>query len=253
LLPGELSLSRFEQRLAEAWARRADSSHERALDVTFALALLADLAGTQVGADVVLVDVGPNLGALNRAAVLACDNLVVPVAPDLFSLQGLADIGPTVREWREEIFHVRQKKTANPETAQFGRHDFAPLGYVVQQHLARVDRPVSSYAGWANQLPSSYARHVLATEPTPGPASMADDPNCIFTVKHMASLAPIAQQARKPMFDLKQADGIGGGQIQAVARCRADFRRLTRILLDRLRVRPDASDGAVKPGGAVPA
>lgn len=44
---------------------------------------------------------GPSLGALNRAALLACDAVVIPVAPDLFSLQGLRNIGPTLREWRE--------------------------------------------------------------------------------------------------------------------------------------------------------
>lgn len=53
-------------------------------------------------------------------------------------------------------------------------------------------------------------------------------------VKHFASLVPCAQQARKPLFDLKQADGIGGGQIQAVAKCRTQFEQLAKLLLARL-------------------
>jgi hypothetical protein len=36
------------------------------------------------------------------------------------------------------------------------------------------------------------------------------------------------------MFDLRQSDGIGGGQIQAVARCRREFEDLVRELLARL-------------------
>ncbi|MGH3765801.1 MAG: ParA family protein [Pseudonocardiaceae bacterium] len=44
-------------------------------------------------AHVVLIDVGPSLGAINRAALVASDQIVVPVAPDLFSLQGTAKSG----------------------------------------------------------------------------------------------------------------------------------------------------------------
>jgi chromosome partitioning protein len=234
LLPGELSLSRFEQELAEAWAKKADSSNQRALDVTFALDLLSKLAGSQVQADIVLVDVGPSLGALNRSALLACDCLAVPLAPDLFSLQGLENIGPMLREWRDDIAYVRTNKMHDREQAKLAKHDFSPIGYVVQQHLARVDRPVSGYAKWADQIPSAYVRHVLEGDVQSVAESIETDPNCIFTIKHMASLAPIAQMARKPMFDLKQADGIGGGQIQAVARCRSDFRSLAQKLLARL-------------------
>ncbi|MBI4820463.1 MAG: ParA family protein [Deltaproteobacteria bacterium] len=236
LLPGELSLSRFEQNLAEEWAKKRDSNNQRALDITFALDLLSNLAADAVSADVVLIDVGASLGALNRAALLACDRLAVPLAPDLFSLQGLENIGPTLREWREDAAYVRGKRMAGREQASLPPHDFEPIGYIVQQHLARVDRPAKGYAKWADQIPSSYLRNVLKGDPSNVPKSFAEDPNCIFTIRHMASLAPIAQLARKPMFDLKQADGIGGGLIQAVARCREDFRELTRRLLERLGV-----------------
>jgi hypothetical protein len=118
----------FRSRLGDLWCAR------RALDATFALdlLLLSNLVAASVDADAIVVDVGPSLGALNRSALLACDHIVVPLAPDLFSL------------------------------------------------------------------------------------------------------APIAQLARKPMFDLKHADGIGGGQIQAVARCRREFRELARQIVERI-------------------
>lgn len=237
LLPGDLSLSRFEQNLAEEWAKKADANNERALNVTFALDVLSNLAAAAVDADVVLIDVGPSLGSLNRAALLACDHLVVPLAPDLFSLQGLENIGPTLSEWRTDIRTVRKNHMEGREEAQLPAHDFEPLGYIVQQHLARVDRPVSGYAKWAEQIPNVYRRHVLAQAELTTAMSFADDPNCIFTLKHMASLAPIAQLARKPMFDLKQADGVGGGQLQAVVRCRDDFETLTARLVGRLGLR----------------
>jgi chromosome partitioning protein len=62
------------------------------------------------------------------------------------------------------------------------------------------------------------------------------DPYCISTIKHFASLVPLAQIARKPIFDLKVADGIGGGQIQSVAKSRKEFAGLVSTLAKRLSV-----------------
>ena len=238
LLPGDLGLSGFEQSLAEEWAKKTATDNQRALDVTFALDQVSNLAADAVGADLILIDVGPSLGALNRAAILGCDRIVVPLAPDLFSLQGLENVGPTLSAWRKDMDYVRAHCMTGRDQSSLPAHEFEPLGYIVQQHLARVDRPVSGYAKWANKIPSSYRRHILGEDPPDAPQSFEEDPNCIFTIRHMASLAPIAQLARKPMFDLKQADGIGGGQIQAVARCRDDFRKLSRELLRRLGISP---------------
>lgn len=143
LLPGHLALSRFEQTLAEEFAKTLGSNNERALDVTTSLDLLSNLAAEQVSADLLLLDVGPSLGALNRAALLACDHVALPVAPDLFSLQGLCNVGPTLREWRRDWETVRECGLAGKPQEQLPPHNFMPLGYLVQQHLARSDRPVA--------------------------------------------------------------------------------------------------------------
>ena len=226
LLPGHLSLSRFEQTLAEEWPKITAQDNERALAVTTSLDVLSDLAARQVDADVVLFDLGPSLGALNRAALLACDHVVIPVAPDLFSLQGLRNVGPTLIEWRKDWDRVGGQGPAK-------RHDFRPVGYIVQQHLARADRPVTAYAHWASKIPEEFHRHVMADDNyTPRPDKQ--DPFCIATIKHFASLAPLAQQARKPVFDLKQADGAGGGQLLAVAKCRSDFQNLVQTIRSRI-------------------
>ena len=50
--------------------------------------------------EIALVDLGPNLGAINRSVLVAADYLAVPLIPDLFSLQGLKNLGPSIRDWR---------------------------------------------------------------------------------------------------------------------------------------------------------
>lgn len=233
LLPGHLSLSRFEQTLAEQWPKTMATDNERALDVTTALDLLSNLAAERVSADVLMIDVGPSLGALNRAALLACDHVIVPLAPDLFSLQGLENVGPTLREWRTDWQTVRDRHMAERAQASYPPHEFLPLGYIVQQHLARVDRPVSTYAEWAERIPEFFREKVLG-ESSPRRLGMDRDPYCLARIKHFASLVPFAQQARKPMFDLRRADGIsGGGQSQAVASCRKAFKELVEKIAQR--------------------
>ena len=231
LLPGHLTLSRFEQTLAEEWGKIFATDNERALLVTTALSTLTEHAANAVpgGADLVLVDAGPSLGALNRAALLACDAVLIPLAPDLFSLQGLKNVGPTLRTWRADWSTARSRSPL----ASTG-HLFEPIGYIVQQHLARVDRMPPGHERWASRIPSVYREYVLGQE---GEApDLEHDPACVALVKHFASLVPLAQQARKPMFDLKKADGIGGGQIQSVAQCRAAFEAIVHELVRRLNI-----------------
>jgi chromosome partitioning protein len=237
LLPGHLDLGRFEQVLAEEWAKTMSGSNERALDVVTALDLLSNRVAEKTKADIVFVDVGPSLGALNRAALLSCDAVVLPLAPDLFSLQGMRNVGPTLRSWRDDWGVVRKRHMRDRTQATLPPHDFTPIGYVVQQHLARKDQAVKGYARWAELIPATFRKDVLDTDSDMS-VSVESDPHCLALIRHFASLVPIAQQAGKPMFDLKQSDGIGGGQIQAVARCRREFETLVERLIQRLQAAP---------------
>jgi hypothetical protein len=100
-----------------------------------------------------------------------------------------------------------------------------PIGYVVMQHAVRLDRPVKAYERWMERIPGTYREAVLEEE-TKGRIGILKDPHCIATLKHYRSLMPMAQEARKPMFSLKPADGALGSHVQAVQSCHRDFRKL---------------------------
>jgi len=103
------------------------------------------------GADLILMDLGPNLGAINRAALIAADHVVIPLSPDLFSLQGLRNLGPTLRRWRAEWNERLQKRPSVDLGLPSGQ--MTPIGYIVQQHSVRLDRPVKAYDKWINRIP----------------------------------------------------------------------------------------------------
>ncbi|MGH3765800.1 MAG: hypothetical protein ACRDS0_00280 [Pseudonocardiaceae bacterium] len=107
-------------------------------------------------------------------------------------------------------------------TGRFRPEPWHPLGYVVLGHGVRLNRPVQAYQRWITQIPDEFHRAVLGETATPP----VPDPYCLAQLKHYHSLMPLAQEARKPMFALKPADGAFGGHAQATQRAYDDFRSL---------------------------
>ena len=232
LVPGDLGLSTFEDKLSDAWPRALDRD-ESAFRTLSAFHRMARTAASTVGfVDLVLVDVGPNLGAINRAALLACEYVVTPLAPDLFSIQGLRNLGPTLADWRRS-WRDRLDRTPDPDL-DLPPGDVQPLGYIVMQAGTRLSRPVRAYERWVARIPGEYARTMTGQDPAS--ASSDSDPACLGVMRHYQSLMPLAQDALRPMFHLRPADGVIGAHMDAVQRCAEDFRRLGHAILARLDV-----------------
>jgi len=227
VVPGDLGLSSFEDRLSDAWPR-SFLGEEGAIRVTTSFHRIIRGCAAQVSADVVFLDVGPNLGAINRAALLASDNLVVPLAADLFSLQGLRNLGPTLREWRHAWHTLALPRVPSTVGAPPGRME--PIGYVVLQHAVRLDRPVKAYDRWLRRIPTEFHRSVLGeAQPT---VTSVSDPYQLASLRNYRSLMPLAQDARKPMFDLRAADGALGSTGRLVQTCYREFEDLAGRVMD---------------------
>jgi len=225
LLVGDLALSASEDELTGQWPECLDRK-PRAFRVLSAIWRVIEKAAQDRGADVVLIDVGPNLGAVNRAALIAAEHVVIPLAPDLYSLQGLRNLGPTLRRWRTEW---AERHARNPVIGlSIPSGDMTPAGYVLMQHAVRLDRSVKAYDRWMARIPAVYKEFVLNEKLNCGVQTVTGDPHCLAKLKHYRSLMPLAQEARKPMFFLKPADGALGGHAQAVQDCYKDFRALAR-------------------------
>ncbi len=219
LLAGDLGLSVFEDRLAQAWPSGFDPTDANRYDafrVTTAFARLIAAAGSARKADIAVIDVGPSLGALNRAALIAADYIVIPLGADLFSLRGLRNLGPTLRNWRDAWQEM--KKRSAPFSLPEGR--MQPLGWVLLQHAAlKANEPARAYGRWAALIPEAYRESGLAS---------GDETGELALLKHYRSLAPMAQEARKPIFKLTAADGALGSHAAAAQRARQDFEALAR-------------------------
>ena len=232
LVPGDLALSGFEDGLASEWPNCLRSENlYRPFRIQTAFWQVIQMGAAQCEADVILVDVGPSLGAINRAALIATDFVVVPLAADLFSRQGLRNLGPTLRQRREEW--RRRWEHWSPPEFDLPAGGMRPLGYLIQQPIIRLKRPVQAYDRWAQQMPVEYSDSVLDEHP-PKSADWSNDRNQIAIVKHYRSLVPLAQEARKPIFHLAAADGALGSHATAAHDAGDDFAKLAKEILRRM-------------------
>lgn len=226
IICGDLRLSLFEDKLSDAWPRCYEGD-KSALRATTAFYRMICQCAEKIEAQIAIVDVGPNLGAINRAALLAADYLIFPLGADMFSLQGLRNLGPTIIRWRDNWNTIRGKYPCPPVPIPEGI--MKPLGYVILQHAMRLDRPVKAYDRWLARIPEEYCYSVLREEPID--KIPHTDINCLATLRHYRSLMPMAQEANKPVFELKPADGAFGGHVKLVEEARSEFESLAKSII----------------------
>jgi len=227
LIPGDLRLSEFEDQLAREW-NSVLGGKVLGINITSAFGRLIRQMATKYEIDIVFVDVGPNLGAINRAALIASDYVVIPLVPDLFSLQGLKNVGKYLREWRQDWQQALEKiqKTASYPTGQM-----QPVGYVMLQHRERQARPIVAHQNWISRIPKTYSESILGKN---GDAVVIPDPNQIGLVRNYQSMMAMSHESRKPVFDLKSADGAIGSHIRVVKESEDTYRELAKVIAERI-------------------
>lgn len=234
LLAGDLLLSSFEDQLSEQWNNANSDSvdvYGRAFDILTAFWRCAQHSAQTCEADIVIFDIGPNLGAINRSVLLGTDHIIAVLGADLFSLRGLQNIGPTLRTWQKS-WHTRYRDKVFDDYA-LPQGNMNVLGYVAMQHQERLSRPVRAYSQWMDRIPRDYRQYVLNQAQPADVPDIKEDPYCLALLRHYKSIVPISQEVRKPMFDLKSADGVSGSQITTVRAAHADFQALAKHILEK--------------------
>lgn len=215
VLPGHPTLSAVEDRLSSSWGDfiRGDVGGARRSLWARSLVRAADKY------DLVLFDLGPSLGALNRSVLLGSDTFVTPTAADLFSLYALDNIGDWMKAWtrdyrrghvaledQEEFDLLELGLSATPEVAQ------GYLGYTVQQYVTKNTggrlRSVNAYDRYRRQVPER-ARSLAYMQFHPE----ADLDLDLGLVPNMFSMVPLAQSVHAPIRELSTTDGLRGAQV----------------------------------------
>jgi cellulose biosynthesis protein BcsQ len=192
LIPGDIRLSEYELDLQQAWL---DCLQRRikGFNLTTALSRLVDNASEVVDADYVFYDIGPNIGALNRAILLDCDCFIVPAACDYFSVRGLKTMGHSVAGWLKDWNVISQLA---PSGAPLLRGHPVFLGYVLQRFRMYGGDLAAAYKEYAKSLERAIYSDVIAVlreiDETLAAGTLANFK--LGQIKDFTSIANIAQK-----------------------------------------------------------
>ena len=237
LIPGDLRLSNFEDLLGDTWSA-ARGGNEAALRAQSAIHRYVEWAVDRTKADLVLIDLGPNLGALNRSVLATSDYFITPVAPDLFSIQGTENLGNKLVAWRREWDQCnaawRTSITAATTSLSIPAGRPSYLGYVVQMHNIRSTTAQGMTACWSiygQQLEPAISTNIVAKL---GPLSQVihwpDGNHRLGQIPNLHSLIPYSLEARKPVFDCVSADGLRGAHLRRAQESQGHFENVVATL-----------------------
>jgi len=184
-------------------------------------------------AAVILLDLDPYLTGFARSALASADHLIVPLKADSFSLHCLRHRYQQLREWAAAS--AQSPQAPRPGKSLPSSQLATVMGYVLLRHPLRLTQSPGVRERWLARVPGEYARAVVGKPDSDGD-TVADDPHCLAVLKDYGALLAMAQEAGKPIFHLKPADGALGAHAQAVKAAEQDFRRLAIRIADRARV-----------------
>jgi len=197
LIIGDVLLSQYEEELPAAWTD-SFARKSRGYAVMGAMHRAVNRLATKYRADVVVYDVGPNVGPLNRSIILGCDAFITPVAPDLFSLRALTSVGTAVARW---IKDWRTVQLLAPEDRRQELLSATPtyLGYIVSAFKAYGGSKSQPHEYWEGKIAPREKTRIIDVLRQIDPKLVLDPPYKIADVKHYHSLAAVAQDKGLPL------------------------------------------------------
>jgi len=231
LLPGDVLLSEYEEVLPQSWTE-CFARNSRGYDVTTALSRVVNSTAKEVRADVVLYDVGPNVGALNRVVLLDCDYFITPVAADLFSLRALSTVGRSMAAWINDWTTIRKLASA-ADRAKLLKGRPAYLGYIASAFKVYAGRTAAHpHSDWENMIAPRVRNRIVEDLAAVDPALVPrGGVYKLGGIKHFHSLAPAAQAVGIAIGDLRGQ--VSSGHYAAVDEAKDEFASLTKEIIRR--------------------
>lgn len=235
LIAGHPNMSLVEDRLSQAWSDLQGADPIRGYRISNWMSQLLHSIGDRY--DLIVFDVGPSLGALNRTILLSCDYIVTPFGSDIFSLLGIRNISAWIKSWSDDYERAVANLKRKNETilSEFsGIVDtsvkFRLAGYSVQQYVKRKfkekARPVKAYDEIIQDIPETVQESLGAFIPD----FLKFEDLELGHVPFLYSLVPLAQSQRVPIHALTQHKAVVGNQVRQVA----DYAQLMKVVCHRL-------------------
>jgi cellulose biosynthesis protein BcsQ len=238
VIPGHPQIALLEDALSQSWTGFLGGGLGGARVSNWNTQLTRNLSKTY---DLIVYDVGPSLGALNRSILIGVDYFISPMGCDIFSLIGIKNIAQWIEKWHKTYDQAYQRCLEEyPTITQYDVHATSLgmsrfIGYTVQQYITKTirdeKRATGAYEAILKKIPveiESSLGNVRASKLSEADVRLGDVP-------HMYSLVPLAQTARAPIHGLTSKDGLSGGQYSQQKEYLAFIGALSESLIKNLR------------------
>jgi cellulose biosynthesis protein BcsQ len=239
LLPGHPQVALLEDKLSQNWGLFVSGDLGGVRVTNWNTQLLRHFRGHY---DLIVYDVGPSLGALNRAVLVGIDFFLAPMGCDIFSLIGIDNIASWLKDW-QDVYRVGFSQCMRHHGKAIPGYDIKAseakmcrfIGYTVQQYITKTIRNKRRATGAYEEILGSIPQRIsLRLNDLMAPGLSSEDLS-LGDVPHMYSLVPLAQTAHTPIDQLNRADGLSGGQYGQQEDYQRFIGKLSRSLLRNLR------------------
>lgn len=234
VLPGHPALALLEDTFSSSWEAFVSGDLGGARRTHW----VSELVRSASDYDLVVLDAGPSLGALNRTVLVGTDYFVTPTAADLFSLFAIDNIGEWIKKWTRKytsgLTGVREEFGTEFDSIfpRGSELEATYLGFTIQQYVSKTisggqRRNVNAYDKYKRQIPTKAKK--LA-----GLSTTTDHDLSLGIVPHMFAMVPLAQARHAPIAGLVPSDGLRGAQISQQAKYQSQLEDIGQRLLENL-------------------
>lgn len=243
LIPGHVGLA--EDEVSLGIAQQLSESVQALKNLPGSFRYLFDVTAEAYGADFVLVDLSPGLGAINQNLVATSDFFIVPASPDVFSVMALESLARVLPRWNRWATNAAQLDALAGADYPFPEPHLKFLGTVIQRYRLKSGEATEGFRGYFDQLdkavetiltPALENAGLLLTPDQYHNAGM-DESLRLVSIPDFNSLITNSQQVRKPVFALTKEDTGRKGFVWATQEASINsFRALFEELAERIKI-----------------
>ncbi|MEG0564447.1 ParA family protein [Anaerorhabdus sp.] len=212
LLPGRLSLHKYENKIAERWSGIYQGDNLSIRTVTNIRNICQKYA-EQSNYDYVLIDTSPSLGILNKVIISTVDGFFVPAQPDMFSLYGIKNIGNALQMWQRE-FNSIYSLISEEKRSKFPNNFVQFIGYTIYNAKKYTKDTASSneynlaqaHYQYVKRIPETIMQYIQESNRMKFTEDVISKPIGDDSIIHTHNTFPAMAQALKcPMWNVPSA------------------------------------------------
>lgn len=182
--------------------------------------------------DIVMYDVGPNVGPLNRAILLDADYFVTPVAADLFSLRALSTVGRSLARWIKDWRTILDLATKEAKAGLL-KGNPVYLGYITSSYKVSSGRSATKpHEYWESKIAPRVRDRIVSDLKKVDVGLVPHGSNKVGAIKNFQSLAPQAQSLGLAIGKLR--GHVNPGYYSQVEEAKTEFHTLATELKKRM-------------------